>query len=90
MSPEIKAIYGKNYKIYMQGSVEDNRSAGLAPEKVANTILQALSASKPKRQYFVVQSSWRLNLYALYKRLVPHQYFYDNFYQNMRKGMGFD
>ncbi|RAM48433.1 MAG: short-chain dehydrogenase [Hapalosiphonaceae cyanobacterium JJU2] len=90
MSPEIKAIYGKNYKIYMQGSVEDNRSAGLPPEKVANTILQALSVSKPKRQYFVVQSLWRLNLYALYKRLVPHQYFYDNFYRNMRKGMGFD
>ncbi|MGJ5676057.1 MAG: SDR family NAD(P)-dependent oxidoreductase [Nostochopsis sp.] len=90
MSPEIKAIYGKNYKKYMQGSVEDNRSAGLPSEKVANTILQALEASKPKRQYFVVQSSWRLTLYALYKRLVPHQYFYDNFYQDLRKGMEFD
>ncbi|MDZ8237966.1 MAG: SDR family NAD(P)-dependent oxidoreductase [Nostoc sp. ChiQUE01a] len=90
MSPEIKAIYGKNYKIYMQGSVEDNRSGGLPAEKVANTIFQALEARKPKRQYFVVQSYWRLTLYALYKRLVPHQYFYDNFYQDMRKGMGLD
>ncbi|MFN6513549.1 MAG: SDR family NAD(P)-dependent oxidoreductase [Nostoc sp. CreGUA01] len=90
MSPEVKAIYGKNYQIYMQGAVGDNRNAGLPPEKVANTILQALEARKPKRQYFVVQSSWYLTLYALFKRLVPHQYFYDNFYQDMRKGMGLD
>jgi NAD(P)-dependent dehydrogenase (short-subunit alcohol dehydrogenase family) len=90
MSPEIKAIYGKNYKTYMQGSVEDNRSGGLPADKVANTILQALEARKPKRQYFVVQSYWRLNMYALFKRLVPHQYFYDNFYQDMRKGMELD
>ncbi|MFN6562978.1 MAG: SDR family NAD(P)-dependent oxidoreductase [Nostoc sp. ChiSLP01] len=90
MSPEIKAIYAKNYKTYMQGSVEDNRSGGLPAEKVANKILQALEARKPKRQYFVVQSYWRLNMYALFKRLVPHQYFYDNFYQDMRKGMELD
>jgi NAD(P)-dependent dehydrogenase (short-subunit alcohol dehydrogenase family) len=90
MSPEIKAIYGKNYNIYMQGAVEDNRSTGLPPEKVANTILEALRAKKPKRQYFVTQSSWELRLYALYKRLVPHQYFYDNFYKDMQKGMGLD
>ncbi|NDJ21070.1 SDR family NAD(P)-dependent oxidoreductase [Nostoc sp. B(2019)] len=90
MSPETKAIYGKNYKIYMQGAVEDNRSTGLPPEKVVNTILEALEAQKPKRQYFVTQSSWELRLYALYKRLVPHQYFYDNLYKDMQKGMGFD
>ncbi|MDZ8030969.1 SDR family oxidoreductase [Nostoc sp. DedSLP04] len=90
MSPEAKAIYGNNYKIYMQGAVEDNRSTGLPPEKVTNTILEALEARKPKRQYFVTQSSWELKLYALYKRLVPHQYFYDNFYKDMQKGMGLD
>nr|WP_322712403.1 SDR family oxidoreductase [Nostoc sp. ChiSLP03a]MDZ8213667.1 SDR family oxidoreductase [Nostoc sp. ChiSLP03a] len=90
MSPEAKAIYGNNYKIYMQGAVEDNRSTGLPPEKVTNTIVEALEARKPKRQYFVTQSSWELKLYALYKRLVPHQYFYDNFYKDMQKGMGLD
>jgi NAD(P)-dependent dehydrogenase (short-subunit alcohol dehydrogenase family) len=91
MSPEAKAIYGKNYKIYMQASVEGNRSKGLSPEKVTNVILEALEARKPKRQYFVTQSSWQLRLFALCKRLLPYQYFYDNFYfGEMRKGMGLD
>ncbi|GAB1544464.1 SDR family NAD(P)-dependent oxidoreductase [Scytonema sp. NUACC21] len=90
MSPEAKAIYGKNYRIYMEGAVKGNRSTGLSPEKVTNVILEALEARKPKRQYFVAHSMWELRLNALYKRLVPHQYFYDNFFENLRKQKGFD
>jgi NAD(P)-dependent dehydrogenase (short-subunit alcohol dehydrogenase family) len=89
MSPEMKAIYGKNFRILMEDAVKGNRSAGLPIEKVTAVILKALEARKPKRQYFVPES-WELKLYALYKRLVTHQYFYDNFYKNMRQSMGFD
>lgn len=91
MSPEAQAIYGKNYRIYMQGAVKGNRNTGLPLEKVTGVILEALEARKPKRQYFVAQSSWQLRLNALYKRLLPYQYFYDTFYfDNLRKGMGLD
>ncbi|PMB47869.1 short-chain dehydrogenase [Fischerella thermalis CCMEE 5205] len=82
MSPEMNAIYGKNFRICMEESVKGNRSTGLPPEKVTAVILEALQARKPKRQYFVVQSPWELKLYALYKRLVPHQYFYDNLFKD--------
>ncbi|BAZ20922.1 short-chain dehydrogenase/reductase SDR [Kalymmatonema gypsitolerans NIES-4073] len=90
MSPEAKALYGKNHRIYMESVVKNNRERGLPLEKVTEVILEALEARKPKRQYFVTKSPWELRLNAFYKRLVPHQYFYDNFYQNLRKGMGFD
>ncbi|MBE8964974.1 SDR family NAD(P)-dependent oxidoreductase [Nostocales cyanobacterium LEGE 12452] len=83
MSTEMKAIYGKNFRICMENSVKGNRSEGLPVEKVTAVILQALQAPKPKREYFVVQSPWQIKLYALYKRLVPHQYFYDNLYKDM-------
>jgi NAD(P)-dependent dehydrogenase (short-subunit alcohol dehydrogenase family) len=79
MSPEMKAIYGKNFQECIEASVKGNRTTGLPPEKVTAAILMALEARKPKRQYFVVQSPWEWKLYALYKRLVTHQYFYDNF-----------
>ncbi len=82
MSTEMKAIYGNNFKTCMEESVIGNRSGGLPVEKVTAVILQALEAAKPKREYFVVRSPWELKLYALYKRLVPHQYFYDNLYKN--------
>ncbi|KYC36584.1 short-chain dehydrogenase [Scytonema hofmannii PCC 7110] len=91
MSPEAKAIYGKNYRICMQRAVEANRSKGLPPEKIIDAILEALEARKPKRQYFVTESAWRLKLSAIYKRLLPHQYFYDTFYfDNLRKRLGLD
>ncbi|MBW4677587.1 MAG: SDR family NAD(P)-dependent oxidoreductase [Desmonostoc geniculatum HA4340-LM1] len=81
MSPEMKAIYGKNFQACVEGSVEGNRTTGLPVEKVTAVILQALEARKPKRQYFVVRSPWEWKLYALYKRLVTHQYFYDNLFK---------
>ncbi|WP_337885377.1 SDR family oxidoreductase [Fischerella thermalis] len=91
MSPEAKAIYGKNYRIYMQRAVEGNRNTGLSVEKVTNVILEALETPKPKRQYFVAESPWQLKLKALYKRLLPYQYFYDTFYfDNLRKALGLD
>ncbi len=91
MSTEAKAIYGNNYKIYMQAAVKGNRTTGLPLEKVTDAILEALEAPKPKRQYFVTQSPWELRLYALLKRLVPYQYFHDTFYfGGIRKGMGLD
>lgn len=90
LSPEAKALYGKNYRLYMQNVVEKNRT-GISPEKVANVILEALEAHKPKRQYVVTKSMWRTRLYAIYKRLLPHQYFYDTyFYGSLRKNLGLD
>lgn len=83
MSTEMKAIYGNNFKICMEDSVKGNRSLGLPVEKVTTVILEALQAPKPKREYFVVRLPWELKLYALYKRLVTHQYFYDNLYKNI-------
>jgi NAD(P)-dependent dehydrogenase (short-subunit alcohol dehydrogenase family) len=83
MSPEMKAIYGKNFQACIEGSVKGNRTTGLPPEKVTAAILKALEARKPKRQYFVVRSPWEWKLYALYKRLVSHQYFYDNLFKDI-------
>lgn len=82
MSPEMKAIYGKKFQACVEESVKGNRITGLKPEKVTVAILKALKARKPKRQYFVAQSPWELKLYALYKRLVTHQYFYDNLFKD--------
>jgi short-subunit dehydrogenase len=82
LSTEMKSIYGYRFKKFMEDCVKGNRSTGLAIEKVTAVILEALEARKPKRQYFVVQSPWELKLYALYKRLVPHQYFYDNLFKD--------
>ncbi|MBW4431894.1 MAG: SDR family NAD(P)-dependent oxidoreductase [Pelatocladus maniniholoensis HA4357-MV3] len=81
MSPEMKAIYGNNFQVCIEGSVEGNRITGLPPERVTAAILKALEARKPRRQYFVVRSPWQWKLYALYKRLVTHQYFYDNLFK---------
>ncbi len=90
MSPEAKAIYGNNYRIFMESVVEGNHK-GMPPEKVANAILEALEARKPKRQYVVDASMWELRLGAIYKRLLPHQYFYDTYYfGNLRKELGLD
>jgi short-subunit dehydrogenase len=83
MSIEMKDIYGNNFRKFMEDCVKGNRSTGLPVEKVTAVILEALEARKPKRQYFVVQSPWELKLYALYKRLVPHQYFYDNLFKKI-------
>jgi len=82
MSPEMKAIYGKNFQVCIEESVQGNRTTGLPPEKVTDAILKALEARKPRRQYFVVRSPWEWKLYALYKRLVTHQYFYDNLFKD--------
>ncbi|NMG06771.1 SDR family oxidoreductase [Brasilonema sp. UFV-L1] len=91
MSPEAKTIYGKNFTIFMRLGAKANRSGSLPPEKVIDVILEALEARKPKRQYFVTQSPWESKLFALCKRLLPHQYFYDNYYfGNMRKKLGLD
>ncbi|WP_335117219.1 SDR family NAD(P)-dependent oxidoreductase [Nostoc sp.] len=90
MSPEAKTVYGKNFRIFMENVVEGNRQ-GIPPEKVANVILEALEARKPKRQYVVTKSKWRITIGALQKRLMPHQYFYDNFYYDgIRKRLGLD
>lgn len=90
MSPEAKAVYGKNFRIFMEDVVKSNRQ-GMPPEKVANVIFKALEARKPKRQYVVTEFEWQLRLGALYKRLLPYQYFYDNYYYGaMRKEMGLD
>ncbi|MUG96481.1 SDR family NAD(P)-dependent oxidoreductase [Scytonema sp. UIC 10036] len=82
MSPEMKAIYGKNFQVCIEESVQGNRTTGLPSEKVTDAILKALEAPKPRRQYFVVRSPWKWKLYALYKRLVTHQYFYDNLFKD--------
>ncbi len=82
MSPEMKTIYGKNFQVCVEESVQGNRITGLPPEKVTAAILKALNARKPRRQYFVVRSPWEWKLYALYKRLVTHQYFYDNLFKD--------
>ncbi|PMB24625.1 SDR family NAD(P)-dependent oxidoreductase [Fischerella thermalis] len=89
MSPEAKAIYGKNQRTHKELTVEGNRN-GMPCEKVVDTILEALEAHKPKRQYFVTPSTWGTRLIFLYKRLVPHQYFYEKFYESLRKDMGWD
>lgn len=90
MSPEAKAVYGKNFRIFMEDVVKGNRE-GMPPEKVANVIFEALEARKPKRQYVVTDFKWQLRLGALLKRLLPYQYFYDTYYYDaMRKEMGFD
>lgn len=83
MSTEMKAIYGKNFRIFMEKSAKGNRTTGLPAEKVTAVILEALEAPKPKREYFVAKSPWGSKLNALYKRLVPHQYFYDNLFKNI-------
>ncbi|MBD2607330.1 SDR family oxidoreductase [Scytonema hofmannii FACHB-248] len=91
MSPEAKTIYGKNFTIFMQLGEKANRSGSLPPEKVIDVILEALEVRKPKRQYFVTQSPWGTKLFALYKRLLPYQYFYDkHYFGNMRKNLGLD
>ncbi|MBW4447032.1 MAG: SDR family oxidoreductase [Spirirestis rafaelensis WJT71-NPBG6] len=90
MSPETKAIYGKNHRIFMENVVEGN-CQGMPVEKVTSVILEALEARKPKRQYIVTKSAWQTRLGAIYKRLLPHQYFYDTFYfDNLRKELELD
>ncbi len=90
MSPEAKALYGKNYGIFMEDVVKANHQ-GMPPEKVANVIFKALEARKPKRQYVVTDLEWQFRLGALWKRLLPYQYFYDTYYYDaMRKEMGLD
>ncbi|MUL37902.1 SDR family NAD(P)-dependent oxidoreductase [Gloeocapsopsis dulcis] len=83
MSLEMKAIYGKNFQACIERSVKGNRTTGLPVEKVTAVILEALEVRKPKRQYFVVRSPWKWKLHALYKRLVSHQYFYDNLFKDI-------
>ncbi|MEH2361843.1 SDR family oxidoreductase [Nostoc sp.] len=63
MSSEAKAMYGDAYKFFVEGLIRSNRT-GLQPEKVADTILEALEASKPKTRYFLskYQTSLMLNL----------------------------
>ncbi len=90
MSPETKAIYGKYHRIFMEDVVKGNRN-GMPIEKVTGVILEALEARKPKRQYFVENSMLDNTLFFLCKRLLPHQYFYDNyFFAPMRKSMEID
>ncbi|MHC5825495.1 MAG: short-chain dehydrogenase, partial [Nostoc sp.] len=80
----------KVFRKFMEGVVEGNRQ-GIPPEKVADVILEALEARKPKRQYVVTKSKWNITLGALQKRLMPHQYFYDTFYYGgLRKGLEID
>lgn len=92
MSSEAKAIYDKNCRIFLQGTVEGN-SNGMPCEKTANVILKSLEDRKPKRQYFVsdsILSMWSTTFLFLLKRLLPHQYFYDVYFNDMRKSMNLD
>lgn len=89
MSPETKAIYGNFYRKYMDDVVVSNRQ-GMPPEKVADMILEALKARKPKRQYVVTKSKWSITIGALKKRLMPHEYFYDYYYNGIIKALGLD
>lgn len=93
MSPETKALYDKNCRIFLESVVEGN-TKGMSCEIPANMILKALEDSKPKRQYFVSDSTlsmWLNRLFFLLKRLLPHQYFYDTyFFGDMRKSMKLD
>ena len=63
MSYEAKAMYGDAYKFFVEGLIRSNRT-GMQPEQVADTILEALEASKPKTRYFLAkyQTSLRINL----------------------------
>lgn len=63
MSAEAKAMYGDAYKFFVEGLIRSNRT-GMQPEQVADTILEALEASKPKTRYFLskYQTSLMLNL----------------------------
>jgi len=87
MSSEAKVIYAKSQTIHMKNIIEGNTN-GMPCEKVVDTILKALEARKPKRQYFVTPSAWEDRLLFLFKRLVSHQYFYDKMYEDMRKTFG--
>ncbi|MBW4477618.1 MAG: SDR family NAD(P)-dependent oxidoreductase [Tolypothrix brevis GSE-NOS-MK-07-07A] len=81
MSPEAKAIYDKNSRIYIQQTVAGHMS-GMSCEKIANIILNSLEDKNPKRQYFGYSTSsifWS-SLTSLLKRLLPHQYFYDLYF----------
>lgn len=89
MSPEAKAIYGKNQRIHKELTIEGNRN-GMPSEKVVEAILEALEARKPKRQYFVTPSKWETRLLFLYKRLFSHEHFYEKFYGLLQKNMGWD
>ena len=88
---ELSFSIKRENKIIPQICNAGNRNTGLSVEKVTNVILEAMETPKPKRQYFVAESPWQLKLKALYKRLLPHQYFYDTFYfDNLRKALGLD
>ncbi|MDZ8261488.1 SDR family NAD(P)-dependent oxidoreductase [Nostoc sp. ChiQUE01b] len=87
ISPEHQALYGKNHKIHMEDVIKSNRETGAPLEIVTEVILEALEAKKPKRQYFPTRSPWDSRLFGLCKRLLPHQYFYDNVFF---KSFGYD
>ncbi|MBW4666585.1 MAG: SDR family NAD(P)-dependent oxidoreductase [Cyanomargarita calcarea GSE-NOS-MK-12-04C] len=92
MSSEAKALYDRNCRIFLEETVEGNRN-GMLCEKTANIILKSLEDRKPKRQYFVsdsILSMWSTTFLFFLKRLLPHQYFYDIYFNNMRKGMKLD
>ncbi|MBD2489463.1 SDR family NAD(P)-dependent oxidoreductase [Aulosira sp. FACHB-615] len=80
ISPEHQALYGKNHKIHIDNVIKHNREIGSPLETVTEVILEALEAKKPKRQYFPTKYPWSLRLFAIYKRLLPYQYFHDQIY----------
>ncbi|GAA6620724.1 SDR family oxidoreductase [Scytonema sp. NUACC26] len=74
MSLEAKAMYGDAYKFYVEGLIRSNRT-GMPPEQVANAILEALEASKPKTRYFLSKGQIFLMLELMLKKFMPDRSF---------------
>ncbi|GAB1540314.1 SDR family NAD(P)-dependent oxidoreductase [Scytonema sp. NUACC21] len=74
MSPEARAMYGDAYKFFVEGLIKSNRT-GMPPEQVANAILEALEASKPKTRYFLAKEQMFLMLNLMLKKIIPARSF---------------
>ncbi|MBN3942845.1 MAG: SDR family oxidoreductase [Nostoc sp.] len=74
MSSEAKAMYGDAYKFFVEGLIRSNRT-GMQPEQVADTILEALEASKPKTRYFLSKHQTSLMLSLILKKFLSDRSF---------------
>ena len=74
MSPEAKAMYGDAYKFFVEGLISSNRT-GMPPEQVADAILEALEASKPKTRYFLSKGQIFLMLDLMLKKFISDRSF---------------
>jgi short-subunit dehydrogenase len=70
MSPDAKAMYGDTYKLLVEDVIKSNRE-GMPPEQVADAIIKALEARKPKTRYFLSKGQLGLMLELVIKKFIP-------------------